>query len=154
MHLLRVLAPLLLVTGSIQAQGKLWVVDSLAGPGHDFTQISDAVENCIFWNNQDSPPSDQEIFVNGQHTPELRYTDLAGGVTSIGGTGTVTLGPGVIDLDPRFANPAAGDDHLSAGSPCIDADDPAFVGPTGDTDLDGDPRPLGAAVDLGSDEQP
>jgi hypothetical protein len=84
-----------------------------------------------------------------------------------GGTLTVSwsdvqggwVGLGNFDSDPLFVNPAAGDYHLSVGSPCIDAGDPAYS-PTspgfgcyepGD-DVDGQPRPLGGHVDIGADE--
>jgi hypothetical protein len=41
------------------------------------------------------------------------------------------LGTGNIDLDPQFANPGIGDFSLGAGSPCIDAGDPAGIDPDG-----------------------
>jgi hypothetical protein len=61
----------------------------------------------------------------------------------------------VTDLDnvrsePLFANLAAGDLHEAAGSPTIDAGDPAFAGP--DTDFDGAPRVQGTGVDIGAYE--
>jgi hypothetical protein len=42
--------------------------------------------------------------------------------------------------------------HLTANSPCINAGDPAFAPQPGETDLDGHPRVMGGAVDLGADE--
>ena len=54
--------------------------------------------------------------------------------------------------DPRLVAPAAGDVHLGAGSPAIDAGDPAFVPAAGETDVDGGPRVGGPRVDLGADE--
>jgi len=54
--------------------------------------------------------------------------------------------------DPLLANPAAGDVHLTAASPAIDAGDPGFVPDAGETDLDGGPRVLGPRVDIGADE--
>ena len=58
---------------------------------------------------------------------------------------------GNFDADPMFVNPANGDLHLQAGSPCIDAgDDSAIAGVT--TDLDGNPRIVNAHVDLGAYE--
>jgi hypothetical protein len=59
--------------------------------------------------------------------------------------------------NPGFADPAAGDYDLIAGSPLIDAGDPA-VPPAGAVDLDGEQRAVagtcgGAAVrDIGADE--
>jgi hypothetical protein len=65
-------------------------------------------------------------------------------------TGLVTDGGGNQSGDPLFANAAAGDFHLLAGSPAIDAgsDD----GKLGATDLDGRARTLGAAPDIGAYE--
>jgi hypothetical protein len=50
--------------------------------------------------------------------------------------------------DPLFANAAERDYRLSAASPCIDAGTPTSVL----SDFDGDPRPAGAAMDIGFDE--
>jgi hypothetical protein len=65
----------------------------------------------------------------------------------------LTTGAGNQDanaLPARLADPANGDVHEVAGSPTIDAGiaDP-LLGPT---DLDGDPRTLGSAPDIGADE--
>jgi len=51
----------------------------------------------------------------------VRYSDVQGGFT----------GTGNIDAVPLFVNAAGGDYHLQAGSPCIDAGDPAGVDPDG-----------------------
>ncbi len=60
------------------------------------------------------------------------------------------LGPGNHDLqsDPLLAAPDRDDYHLRASSPCVDA---GTIVPIA-TDMDGDPRPLGAGYDLGADE--
>lgn len=46
----------------------------------------------------------------------------------------------------------AGGFHLSPGSPCVDRGDATLLPPTLATDRDGEPRVMGAAVDLGPDE--
>jgi len=61
----------------------------------------------------------------------------------------VSPGPHDIAADPRFVDAAAGDFHLLPDSPCIDAGDP-YDYPL--TDFEGDPRPMGAAPDIGADE--
>jgi len=72
-------------------------------------------------------------------------------VTTSGGS-TVNWGPGNVNVNPLFVNPAAGDYHLQPLSPCIDAGDPSYVPQPGETDIDGQARLSGAAVDMGADE--
>lgn len=55
---------------------------------------------------------------------------------------------GNISQDPLFPARAAGDFHLSFGSRCIDSGDDSALS-SGETDLDGNPRKLGAHVDMG-----
>jgi cysteine-rich repeat protein len=55
-------------------------------------------------------------------------------------------------VDPQLANVAAGDLHLTAGSPAIGAAAPLPGGLAGTADIDGTPRVSGAAADLGADE--
>jgi len=52
---------------------------------------------------------------------------------------------------PGFVS--AGDYHLNPNSPCNDCGDNSYV-PVGSTDLDGNPRIVGGAVDLGAYEYP
>ena len=91
------------------------------------------LRNCLVWGND--PPA-----VTGAQS--TNYCDLEGATPA---------GVGDIDADPLFADLAAGDLHLTAGSPCLHAGDPDPSGlPT--VDLDGDPRQVGAVVDIGADE--
>jgi predicted outer membrane repeat protein len=95
--------------------------------------------NCILWGDRGG-----EMY-NGPGSTAVSYSDVQGGYS----------GTGNINADPLFVNAAAGDLHLKAGSPCIDAGTnsgaPAF-------DLDGTPRPIdgkgtGTAItDLGAFE--
>lgn len=55
----------------------------------------------------------------------------------------------LLNMDPRFVNGAGGDFHLIAGSPVIDAADPAA---TNAVDFEGTARPQGAGRDLGAFE--
>ncbi|MFA5367678.1 MAG: hypothetical protein WC333_07360, partial [Dehalococcoidia bacterium] len=95
------------------------------------------ITNCILWDN-----SPNEMVIDG-YNYTVGYCNIQGGYT----------GEGNIDSDPLFANAAAGDFRLSAGSPCIDAGSnsapsiPAL-------DFEGDPRilPVWGTVDMGVDE--
>jgi predicted outer membrane repeat protein len=66
----------------------------------------------------------------------------------------IRWGSGDLAADPLFIAPSRDDYHLSADSPCIDAGDPKYIPETGKIDLDGRPRLLGSAVDLGAFECP
>jgi Immunoglobulin domain len=59
-------------------------------------------------------------------------------------------GPGNITNAPLFIDPTAGNFHLQSNSPCIDAGTNAYA--LGATDLDGNPRIVGVAVDIGAYE--
>jgi len=93
------------------------------------------------------------IYGTGSITPVIDYDDVWGNTTADYAlpAGVVT-GTHNISLDPLFANPAAGNYHLQADSPCVDAGDPAGVPPAPSTDVDGDSRPFGDGVDIGADE--
>jgi hypothetical protein len=54
-----------------------------------------------------------------------------------------------LSVDPAFVNAAAGDYHLSAGSPAIDAGSPLYATAT---DYDGHTRPSGGGPDIGAFE--
>ena len=54
--------------------------------------------------------------------------------------------------DPQFVASAEFNFHLSLGSPAIDRGDPAFLPDSAETDMDGQSRKIGSAVDIGADE--
>ena len=56
--------------------------------------------------------------------------------------------------DPQLVRvaPSAPDLHLLRTSPARDAGDPSFVPAPGEVDIDGEPRRMGVAVDIGADE--
>jgi len=57
-----------------------------------------------------------------------------------------------IFADPLFVKATRADFHLTAGSPAVNAGDPAFAAAAGETDIDGEQRVMGARVDIGADE--
>lgn len=67
--------------------------------------------------------------------------------------GELPAGPGNALADPLFANPAAGDLHLRAGSPALGAADPA-TDLTGGAALDADGDRRTNPADIGADEVP
>ncbi|MCK5552748.1 MAG: hypothetical protein KAJ09_06350, partial [Deltaproteobacteria bacterium] len=58
-----------------------------------------------------------------------------------------------IHTDPLLVDPATGDFHHQASSPCIDAGESAAPSLPA-TDCDGEPRTIGSAPDMGADEVP
>jgi hypothetical protein len=58
--------------------------------------------------------------------------------------------PNTVTNDPVFVNLAAGDLHLQSNSPCINSGHNAYV--FGSSDLDGNPRIVSSAVDIGAYE--
>ncbi len=71
----------------------------------------------------------------------LAYCDVEGGWP-----GTFNF-----DVDPVFVDPASGDYHIAAGSPCRDHGAP-FLPDGLRTDFEGDPRRIGRQPDIGADE--
>jgi hypothetical protein len=67
-----------------------------------------------------------------------------------GGGSTPSALAGTVTGDPMLASPAANDFHLQAGSAAVDR---GIVTPAA-TDYDGNPRPQGAAYDIGAYERP
>ncbi len=64
---------------------------------------------------------------------------------------TLIWGPGMIDADPLFVDPASCDFHLTWDSPCIDTGDNSAPEIT-DHDFEEDPRIAYGTVDMGADE--
>lgn len=106
------------------------------------------IQNAILWNN--SAPTGPEVHNDVFASAQIAYSLVegcggsgAGWVTSFG-----TDGGGNIDVAPMFEDQGLGDLRLAAGSPAIDAGDTSEVSvPL--TDLDGNERFVGSAIDLG-----
>ncbi len=106
--------------------------------------------NSTFWDNPVAGGPGEELQGLFNVAGTISYTTIEGGLA--GFSGPFTPGAGILAADPLFVNPAAGDLHLGPGSPCRDAGDPAFVALPGETDIDGEARVFGPAVDQGADE--
>jgi len=93
--------------------------------------------NAILWNVLQGGQNEIE---KGFYTGvSATYSDIQGG----------WAGTGNIDSNPQLLDPAAGDYHLSGGSPCIDVG--GLVGAPA-VDYEGDARPYGGGNDIGADE--
>jgi len=105
------------------------------------TNQSPTIHNNLFYSNTTA------ILADGM--PVLDYNGfwLNGGDFNVP-TGTL-MGTHNVFANPLFVAPSAGDYHLSPGSQMIDAGT-SMGAPT--TDYDGDPRPVGIALDIGADE--
>ncbi len=90
--------------------------------------------NCIVWGNGDdlNVPATQVYFSD---VSEVEYAGTNNNISQ----------------SPRFADPDHGDYHVLPTSPVRDAGSSSAPSLPG-TDLDGDPRILGGAVDIGADE--
>jgi autotransporter-associated beta strand protein len=114
--------------------------------------------NCIFWANiatlqqNGGPISSNQATITYSCVEDADPNDA-----------TVFPGIGNIDDDPRLVEPLGADNLLGTGdenlrlrpdSPCLDAGNNAAVPAGLTTDLDGDPRIVGAGVDMGAFEGP
>jgi len=141
-----------------------WALDEGGGM---FSRNSDTItlSNCIFSNNTDSGGTDASAqLYNDNSTVVTTYSNVQGGWP----------GEGNIDADPCFIAPGywgdandpniivepndpnaawvAGDYHLPAGSPCINAGDPNYPYDPNETDLDGRRRIVSGRIDMGAYE--
>ncbi len=133
---------LLWCLGTIQNNTIYGNVASYSGGGlYDCTRI---IRNCIIWQNTANSGGAQ---FDDCTTPSYScIQDWTGG-----GTGNITD-------DPQLTDPANGDFHLEASSPCVDA---GFYIADLTQDFEGDPRPWdaiseprgdGSDYDIGADE--
>ncbi|MHC4742289.1 MAG: right-handed parallel beta-helix repeat-containing protein, partial [Planctomycetota bacterium] len=116
------------------------IADNSAGMRRGGINVSSAagIGHCIVWGN--SAPLSPDI--GGSMSASYSYCNI--GIDSPPNLGNIST-------DPCFVDQAAGDYHLSAGSPCIHAGDESFTGP-GQVDFDGEPRVLLGRIDIGADE--
>lgn len=102
------------------------------------------VSNSIFWGNGGC-----DIDAVGVVPVQLGHVDHC--IVGVASQEAV-LGTGCVSADPLLVDPAAGDYHLAAGSPAIDAGTgPALPGSVA-TDFYGGARVMGSSVDIGAAE--
>jgi hypothetical protein len=116
-----------------------------------------ALKNVILWGNSGSPLYNGEVLSSMNSTITLSHSIVLDSLNSDGGYGVLNLHGGVdvdsggnIFKDPLFVSAGSGDLRLNSGSPAIDAGIKTVVAST--SDLNGNPRIVGSAVDMGAYE--
>ena len=120
-------------------------------------ESSPTVINCILWGDSRG----EIVNLDESAAPTIGFSDVQGGLPggAINGGGNIYVNPMFV----RSPNPGLdgiwdgvdddyGDLRLQAGSPCINAGDPASVPQPGETDLEGHARVLCERVDMGAYE--
>jgi predicted outer membrane repeat protein len=119
---------------------------SAGGGGGVAFQVNGTVEmldvfNNIIWGNSGAPGAD--VWLAGTGEERIFSNNDADGFF-----GVWDLFENDLDINPQFVDSTNGNYHLVSGSPCINAGDNAAPSlPL--TDLEGNPRIAGGAVDLG-----
>lgn len=128
------------------------------GGGSIYLWLSSAVlKNVILWGNSGSPRFNGEILSSMNSSVTLYNSVVQDSTISRGGFGVLDLHGGV-DVDsggnvftnPLFVSAGTADLRLSSGSPAIDAGIKTVVASI--SDLNGNPRIVGSAVDMGAFE--
>ena len=105
--------------------------------------------NAVVWGNH--PSADQIFNLSGSPLVGHSLVEGCGGSGPSWNPSVGTDAGGNLDEDPLFVDGVGGDYHLSEGSPAVDAgDNSAPHLPV--TDIDGNPRIVGIAVDMGAYE--
>jgi hypothetical protein len=95
--------------------------------------------NCILWNNTSVGSA---IVSDGGAVLNIAFSNVPGGFPGVGN----------IDVNPMFNNIESGSYDLQPGSPCVDAGDLEALPDDVTTDLAGNSRVFGDAVDMGAFE--
>lgn len=130
------------------------IAGNLAGGGIYCDAELLAVNNSVLWGNNGAQLHMEEIATGWKPgtTVMLNSCCYPNGPGDVTGEGTV-ISSNCIHLDPLFVDAGALDFRLQDLSPCIDAGDDSLVPAGLDTDLDGNQRIQGGAVDMGAYEK-
>ena len=125
---------------------------SMSGDGiHNYLQSSPTIQNSIIWGSLTGSITNEE----GTCIPTITYSLVQG--CKPGGTWDDSCGTdgthNLADIDPKYVSDSLPDLHLQPTSPAIDQGNNALIpGYITPTDLDGNSRIVGSAVDLGAYE--
>jgi predicted outer membrane repeat protein len=100
--------------------------------------------NCILWGNTSRYGTDEPAQLYGVKV-EASHCCIQGLTEQLGGKNCFAKDPWIADIEADGC-------HLSVGSPCIDAGDNKAIPDNVGTDMDGNPRIAGTAVDIGAVE--
>ena len=128
-------------TGKLSAIHSIFWGNSDAGGTGSDAQIYPSTNIALFSCIQDADPNDQTIPFGGTDNGNIDDNPMFVRDPCDGGDGWGVGG-----------NDDYGDLHLRPDSPCIDAGGPLYVPDANTTDIDGEPRLIGSAVDMGADE--
>ncbi|MEE9295587.1 MAG: right-handed parallel beta-helix repeat-containing protein, partial [Phycisphaerae bacterium] len=112
------------------------------------------IDNSIIYGNGLSG-DDNEIYIQSNGEVTIRHSLVEGGLSGIHVGGSIPVDwdeTTNLDVDPEFVDPENGNYHVELCSPVVDMGDPEYVPAKDETDIDGEPRLMDLAVDIGSDE--
>jgi len=115
-----------------------------AGGGIYNQKCKPILTNCILWGNTSRYDADEPAQLYGVKV-EASHCCIQGLTPQLGGKNCFAKDPLITDID-------ADTYHLSVDSPCIDAGDSKAALNTIETDIAGNPRIAGTAVDIGAVE--
>ncbi|HEY3265792.1 MAG TPA: right-handed parallel beta-helix repeat-containing protein [Armatimonadota bacterium] len=119
-----------------------FIGNTIVGASSKTAFVCGATSSCQFANNIITAPT---TALKPSGATQFSHNDVfptpAVTPSPIGSDGNISAAPG-------FAEASTGNYRLTAGSPCLDAGDDAFVS-VGDWDLSGDPTIWGTYVDMG-----